>query len=94
MKNVTKKELARDLADSDSSIPINQAVALELIDELINIILHKYKKGRRIELRGFGTFYPYKRSARSLYSPVTGAVKKVKACTMLKFKASKDTHYS
>jgi nucleoid DNA-binding protein len=91
MKNVTKKELARDMADSDLSIPINQAVATEMIDELINIILNKYRKGRRIELRGFGTFYPYKRSARAISSPVTGVIRKVKACTMLKFRASKDT---
>lgn len=90
MKNVTKKELARDLASMDLQAVFNQAMAVEIIDALLKIIRNKYKSGRRLELRGFGTFYPYKRSARAVYNPRTGVVKKVKACTVLKFRASKN----
>ncbi|MFN0041185.1 MAG: HU family DNA-binding protein [Burkholderiales bacterium] len=71
------------------SADISKAAAARAMDGAIAAITTALKKGGMVTLVGFGTFYVGKRAARSGRNPRTGAVIKIKAAKVPKFRAGK-----
>ena len=84
---MNKAELIAKIAD-DAGITKTQANAT--IDAFIDAVTKTLKKGDKVTLVGFGTFSVSKRAARHGRNPQTGAVIKIKAKKVAKFKAGKE----
>lgn len=84
---MNKAELT-DMLAKDASL--TKAQANDALDALTNGVVNALKKGDRITLVGFGTFSVSERSARNGRNPQTGAVIKIKAKKVPKFKAGKE----
>ena len=76
------------IAEISKEVGISQAEAGEIVGCFIKNLKKQYQAGNKIELRGFGTFFPYFRKARSYRDPVTKSEKQMKDRTILKFRAS------
>jgi DNA-binding protein HU-beta len=87
-KNIMNKaELISKLAD-DAGITKTQANAA--LDSFVSAVTKTLKGGGKVTLVGFGTFSVSKRAARNGRNPQTGAVIKIKAKKVAKFKAGKE----
>ena len=84
---MNKAELIAKLAD-DAGITKTQANAT--LDSFISAITKTLKGGGKVTLVGFGTFSVTKRAARNGRNPQTGAVIKIKAKKVARFKAGKE----
>ncbi len=84
---MNKAELCAKLAD-DAGITKTQANAA--VDSFIEAVTKTLKSGNKVTLVGFGTFSVTKRAARNGRNPQTGAVIKIKAKKVAKFKAGKE----
>ena len=84
---MNKAELIAKLAD-DAGITKTHANAT--LDSFISAITKTLKGGGKVTLVGFGTFSVTKRAARNGRNPQTGAVIKIKAKKVAKFKAGKE----
>lgn len=60
--SISKKELSRAVSEKTG---ITRVLALTVVDALLEEIKIQYRAGHRIELRGFGTFIPVMRRART-----------------------------
>lgn len=69
---------------------ITKAQANEALDSFTDAVVTTLKKGERVTLVGFGTFSVSERAARNGRNPQTGAVIKIKARKVPKFKAGKE----
>ncbi len=85
--NMNKAELIAKLAD-DAGITKTQANAA--LDSFVAAVTKTLKGGGKVTLVGFGTFSVSKRAARNGRNPQTGAVIKIKAKKVAKFKAGKE----
>lgn len=83
---MNKAELIAKLAD-DAELTKTQANAV--LDSFVSAVTTTLKKGGKVTLVGFGTFSVSKRAARNGRNPQTGAVIKIKAKKVAKFKAGK-----
>jgi len=65
-----------------------------MVDQMVSLILdeiiHAVDVGKRVELRGFGSFFPRSRKARMGRNPRTGEAVSVSAKRVLFFKAGRD----
>jgi DNA-binding protein HU-beta len=87
-KNIMNKaELISKLAD-DAGITKTQAN--DALDSFVEAVTKTLKGGGKVTLVGFGTFSVSKRAARNGRNPQTGAVIKIKAKKVAKFKAGKE----
>jgi len=84
---MNKAELIAKIAD-DAEITKTQANAT--LDSFIEAVTKTLKGGGKVTLVGFGTFSVSKRAARNGRNPQTGAVIKIKAKKVAKFKAGKE----
>lgn len=84
---MNKAELIAKIAD-DAGITKTQANAS--LDSFIEAVTKTLKSGSKVTLVGFGTFSVSKRAARNGRNPQTGAVIKIKARKVAKFKAGKE----
>jgi DNA-binding protein HU-beta len=84
---MNKAELIAKLAD-DAGITKTQANAT--LDSFISAVTKTLKGGGKVTLVGFGTFSVTKRAARTGRNPQTGAVIKIKAKKVARFKAGKE----
>ena len=84
---MNKAELIAKLAD-DAEITKTQANAA--LDSFIEADTKTLKGGGKVTLVGFGNFSVSKRAARNGRNPQTGAVIKIKARKVAKFKAGKE----
>lgn len=84
---MNKAELIAKIAD-DAAITKTQANAA--VDSFVDAVTKTLKKGDKVTLVGFGTFSVSKRAARNGRNPQTGAVIKIKAKKVAKFKAGKE----
>ena len=84
---MNKAELISKLAD-DAGITKTQANAA--LDSFVEAVTKTLKGGGKVTLVGFGTFSVSKRAARNGRNPQTGAVIKIKAKKVAKFKAGKE----
>jgi DNA-binding protein HU-beta len=69
---------------------ITRAAAATAIDSLVEGITGSLKRGQRVTLVGFGTWSTSKRKARTGRNPQTGQSIKIKAKTVVRFKAGAD----
>lgn len=80
-----------DLIDKISKdADITKAQANAALDSFTDTVIATLKKGDRVTLVGFGTFSVSERAARNGRNPQTGAVIKIKARKVPKFKAGKE----
>lgn len=84
---MNKAELIAKISE-DAGITKTQANAS--IDAFVDAVTKTLKKGDKVTLVGFGTFSVSKRAARNGRNPQTGAVIKIKAKKVAKFKAGKE----
>ena len=84
---MNKAELIAKLADDAE---VTKAQANAVLDSFISAVTGTLKKGGKVTLVGFGTFSVTKRAARNGRNPQTGAVIKIKAKKVAKFKAGKE----
>ncbi len=84
---MNKAELIAKLAD-DAGLTKTQANAA--LDSFVSAITKTLKGGGKVTLVGFGTFSVAKRAARTGRNPQTGAVIKIKAKKVARFKAGKE----
>ena len=84
---MNKAELVTKIAD-DAGITKSQANAA--LDSFIEAVTKTLKGGGKVTLVGFGTFSVSKRNARTGRNPQTGAVIKIKATKVARFKAGKE----
>ena len=84
---MNKADLITRLAD-DAGITKTQANAT--LDSFTEAVAKTLKGGGKVTLVGFGTFSVSKRAARNGRNPQTGAVIKIKAKKVAKFKAGKE----
>lgn len=69
---------------------ITKVQANEALDSFTSSVIGALKGGDKVTLVGFGTFSVSERSARNGRNPQTGAVIKIKARKVPKFKAGKE----
>ncbi|MCD6012508.1 MAG: family DNA-binding protein [Flavipsychrobacter sp.] len=69
---------------------VTKVQANDALDSFTNAVVATLKKGDRVTLVGFGTFSVSERAARNGRNPQTGAVIKIKARKVPKFKAGKE----
>lgn len=84
---MNKAELIAKIAE-DAGVTKTQANAA--IDSFTTAVQKTLKGGGKVTLVGFGTFSVSKRAARNGRNPQTGAVIKIKAKKVAKFKAGKE----
>ena len=84
---MNKAELIAKIAE-DAGITKTQANAT--VDAFVDAVTKTLKKGDKVTLVGFGTFSVSKRAARNGRNPQPGAVIKIKAKKVAKFKAGKE----
>ena len=84
---MNKSDLIGKLAE-DAGITKTQAN--DALDSFVDAVTKSLKKGDKVTLVGFGTFSVSKRAARNGRNPQTGAVIKIKAKKVAKFKAGKE----
>ena len=84
---MTKAELIEEMAkDAD----ISKSAAGKALDSFIGGVTQALKKkDGKVTLIGFGTFSKARRKARKGRNPQTGEMIKIKASTVVKFKAGK-----
>lgn len=80
---MNKQDLTMSLA---KKLGISQRLANDAIDVMINEITTSVKKGQKVTLVGFGTFYRAKRAARMGRNPQTGARMKISAKNVPRFR--------
>ena len=69
---------------------ITKTQANDALDSFIEAVTKTLKGGGKVTLVGFGTFSVSKRSPRNGRNPQTGAIIKIKARKVAKFKAGKE----
>jgi DNA-binding protein HU-beta len=84
---MNKAELVAKIAD-DAGITKSQANGA--LDSFVEAVTKTLKGGGKVTLVGFGTFSVSKRNARTGRNPQTGAVIKIKAKKVARFKAGKE----
>jgi len=84
---MNKAELIDKLANDAK---ITKVQAGSAVSSFIDGVTKTLKKGQRLTLVGFGTFYASKRKARVGRNPQTGESIQIKAKKIVRFKAGKD----
>jgi DNA-binding protein HU-beta len=84
---MNKAELIAKIAD-DAGITKTQSNMA--VDSFVEAVTKTLKGGGKVTLVGFGTFSVSKRAARNGRNPQTGAVIKIKAKKVARFKAGKE----
>ena len=85
---MTRSELIQKVADWSFEITPTQAE--QLVSIMLDEILRGVDSGQRVELRGFGSFFPRERKARMGRNPRTGESVSVSARRIMFFTAGKD----
>ncbi|MCX7988548.1 MAG: HU family DNA-binding protein [Thermodesulfovibrio sp.] len=83
---MTKADLIGKVA---SKAELTKAEAAKALDATIEAIKEALKKGEKVTLVGFGSFYVTKRKARKGRNPRTGQEIKIPATKIPKFSAGK-----
>jgi DNA-binding protein HU-beta len=84
---MNKAELISKIAEDTG---ITKTQANDTLDSFVEAVGKTLKGGGKVTLVGFGTFSVSKRAARNGRNPQTGAVIKIKAKKVAKFKAGKE----
>ena len=85
---MTRSELIKKVANWGFDITHSQAE--QLVSIILDEIIHAADSGQRVELRGFGSFFPRERKARMGRNPKTGEAVSVAPKRVLFFKAGRE----
>ena len=85
---MTKSEIVERLTRQSG---MKRKEILYIIDNFLDKIKDSIERGEKVEIRGFGTFYPVEKKARIIYSPIAEKEISVPPKSTLAFKASKST---
>jgi DNA-binding protein HU-beta len=83
---MTKAELVVALAKDTRC---TKAFAERAVNSVLGTIRDSLRKGRRVTLAGFGTFWLARRAARDSKNPRTGKTMRIPAARVPRFKPSK-----
>ncbi len=83
---MNKAELVAAMADQAG---LSKKDAEKALKAFTDVVAEELKKDGKVQLVGFGTFEVSKRAAREGRNPQSGAVMKIPASTVPKFKAGK-----
>ena len=83
---MTKKELTKKVA-KETDVPVQ--TALKIINTMLEAIKGTLKKGQKVILMDFGTFWVGSRKARKGRNPRTGEVIKISAAKTPRFRPGK-----
>lgn len=86
LERINKKELTQAVSKKTG---IKQADTAVVIDGLLEEIIKQFQANNMIELRGFGTFYPYFRKTRTYTIPRLKEKRDIKGRLTIRFKPSK-----
>lgn len=89
MGTMNKSTLLKKVSE-DTALHPN--LVKEVVDSFLYIIVEEYKKGNRVEVREFGTFFPYTRKPRIYKTFETGETRKMVKKKIMKFKCSRQLH--
>lgn len=84
---VTLKQLAAGLAESHD---LSKRAAEAMMNELVETVTKRLKKGDKIRLTGLGILQVRKRAARTGRNPQTGEPIKIKASKKIAFRPAKE----
>ena len=85
---MTRSEVVKKVADW--SFDITHSQAEQIVSIILDEIIHAVDSGQRVELRGFGSFFPRQRKPRMGRNPKTGEPVSVPARRIMFFTAGKD----
>ena len=85
-ERINKQKLVQAILDSNTGL--RRATVSLYVDLILKEIIQQFRKGTIIEIRGFGTFYPYFKKARTYKIPKIDGIREIKGRTTLKFKPS------
>ena len=85
---MTKSELIDAIVEQQDQITRREAEVV--VNRILDAIGDALKRGERVELRGFGSFYAKLRNARIGRNPKTGAAVEVPAKVVPQFKPGKE----
>ena len=85
---MTRSELVKKVADW--SFELTHAQSEQLVSLVLDEIVRAVNEGKRVELRGFSSFFPRERQARTGRNPKTGEAVSVPPRRVMFFKAGKD----
>ena len=83
---MNKTELVAAIADKAE---LSKKDSEKALTAFVDVVTDELKKGRKIQLVGFGTFEVTERAAREGRNPQTGKTMKIEACKAPRFKAGK-----
>jgi len=84
--NLSREDLAKRIS---SKVTLRQKDAVLVIDTLLSEIIKQFQAGNTIELREFGTLYPFFKKGRTYVVPRTKEEHSTPGYITLKFKPSK-----
>lgn len=82
-------EVAR-LLESQGVVSLSRPKARAVVDAVVEVLAAAALAGKRVEIRGFGSFSPHRANARRSFVPTKGKVVRVDAKWTVRFKVSKD----
>ena len=85
---MTRSDIIKKVADWSFEITPTQAE--QLVSIMLDEIIHAVDSGHRVELRGFGSFFPRERKARMGRNPKTGEPVSVGDKRVLFFKSGRE----
>ncbi|MGM0607164.1 MAG: HU family DNA-binding protein [Candidatus Muiribacteriota bacterium] len=83
---MNKTELVNAIAKKTSMTRSNST---KVLNAFVDVVTKELKKGRKVNVMGFGSFQSTKRAARTGRNPQTGKPIKIKARHVPKFRPSK-----
>jgi DNA-binding protein HU-beta len=86
---VNKLQLVNALADRLGQPKAVASRAIEALFGSDSLIAGELRRGRKVQLSGFGSFEPRRRQARTARNPRTGRTMTIKASMVPAFKAAK-----
>ena len=84
--NLNKKTISEKIAKKSG---VSQRKTVEVINLFLGEIIEQYQAGNNVELREFGTFYPFFKKSRSYIVPRLKEEHVFKDHVTLKFRPSK-----
>ncbi len=82
---ITRADLVANLVDR---LDLDKAVAIKMLESVLNIITTTLAKGTSVKISGFGTFNIREKNERVGRNPRTGVEAKITARNVISFKAS------
>jgi len=86
LDRINRQDISRAVSKKTG---ISQEIVAKAFDEILEEIKTQFHRNNMIELRGFGTFYPYFKKGRTYTIPRLKEERIMKGRWTLKFKPSK-----